>query len=732
MNPLYENNYNLKKSFLQAEDKSIEEKKVEKPSLRWLLPKLREEILKKGAEKIEKAEKRTVEASEGKISSIKAKTLGQPSQNPVGIVSVPHHVLRSSLQRQVPIDFEDFVKEIENAKSNCKGPPTLMKTFAQILDKLLKEIDDIYKKVELSPQEKSEQAYRLTLQVIGDLNSKPALKKLKFDLSGLQNITSPISQEESDKIPSLYNKEEIANQLRIELQRLKEKDRKGRKEIISFLKELYSSSDPFIYKESLVNKVNSSESDIPNHLIDVLKKILTNKSMEYVSTLDLQSYLGKRTIIRKLNEELNKYSNQDYVIKSGIENIREILAGRLLEELGMNDYFLPKTYLSLPHTEIEARQGSIRADEGVIGSKFLENENISSLKAAWHLYLKAKQDLEMALFLNKTAETIEDLRNKLEEAAQKVEEQGGTNSIPIHVLVTSLLGGFDDHISQYIKVDEELINIDFARFLSPSMAMKKTIRTRLENEIITEIETFFTFRSVFYDHPFADQPLPAKLVKTIKEWDLESLIKSLKDMVGDPMIFSKAMKEIETFIREINLSRENLEELKKLCDRHHIPYAQESTSKQLFELLKNKAEQKQMEYQRICFDKIHPQAFDGLEQRLRILKDYVENTEEPTAKEAFARMHPDIMPFMKVLARLVTGPGEAISINFGEKKVRLRALEEIIKMAETNTNSEGEKLATPEEIKAMKESLARLQENAAKAKEIRLTMNLNLFDEFKE
>lgn len=305
---------------------------------------------------------------------------------------------------------------------------------------------------------------------------------------------------------------------------------------------------------------------------------------------------------------------------------------------------------------------------------------------------------------------------KLKEAEAKLLSEASIVDIQTHVISDLCLDAYDSHSKQYLLQDGRLINIDFARFLSPHETMKDA------DKIIP------TFRSCLLDHPASSRPIDAQLLATIKQWDVGEIEAKWRSegLIGDEQLFQEAQEKLELLNKMKNIGPKiplellrryhNLLELEKPIEDYH-------DKEELRNDILKEVDKRYSELKKVCYAQIHPQAFEEFKTRLHSLQAYVQECEQgnklPTLAEAFDKMYPDLSIFHQVLGRYETNPGDSLAImrNFvGD--LNPRTLDSILDSAETYH------LATTEEMEKMKSSLALMRERSPPLDEILTTCDM--------
>lgn len=701
-----------------------------KPTLKWLPSALKLNLQKRHIAYIKKEHEKAVDTK--RTTPVLPAVIAIPmdkTQNPIGIVTVPLVIPRSLLTSEITLSFDHIVKVIDNVHTGTTGREREKNLQIKRFLELKNEIKAVYSQTDLSPSKKQEEMFRIidayiekNKHLTQKLISPTAAENLTLIKKNLQNLVSKIEDSQLENFPLKYNTQEILNHLRIGLERL---GPENNEKILDFIREMNAIPEHFMDKKEFFEKIdqliiqkegiseeNTRERAQLDNIINLLIYITTSpkgpnfpKLQEYASSADLETHLvnfpQKKEIISRMAARFADLP--EYVIKLGKEGQREELGGVIVEKLGLNSFIAPKTSVSMGGTAIK----NIKVKDAIVSRLISEGESLDNHYKLWIDYGAAKQNYTLAKFLNSPEKVLLKYQRKFEELSDKLAELGGRESVGELSTISALTGGFDDHLLQYFLTNKNFMHIDFSRFLTPSVVERNK-------------EIYYNFRSALIDHPFAEDPLPQHVIETIKNWNEKAILESLQEYVGKEERFKEAHDTISSLYEDLSGLDKN-ENLMAACLKHGIPYdIQEDQRNATIEHLKQVCAQKFNATQKECFAKIHPKAFGEFTKRLHALKEYVDRESSPTAKGAFEEMHPEIVPFFRVLSRAEGSPGE--TIYFQTVPLSLRSLDSILKKGQTEIGPETlqkmgldptipKKFASEDEIRQMEEILITMRTN---------------------
>lgn len=571
-------------------------------------------------------------------------------------------------------------------------------------------------------------------------------------------------------VKSYYNKDELLNDLQIKMN------------LMNLAKENGEEKDSIL---TVINKVKAC----PDQYLETSQlrvgwlKLMDLKT--YVSSTEFIAANNNEQVAQELIEQIAKSAKmaaRKFVFKTGIENIRELLAGKLIASLGLSKPLVPKsevklkgaTFKNVKNPEgiasvflagtlyqtvlwdsfIKAKKEFAREEyscdkktlqtrnqvkkiqtelKSRIDKHLYENEELNNELKKFSIFNwkgKAKINAQLAHNkmlikackedLKKINSELKDLNNSLPEdfiraeityegAKEDIMALGGNNQISQHVLTDLLFCSSDSHGNQYIFIDGEILNIDFARFMAPHEAVIK--------DEGTQQRVFLVLKSFFLDHPQSERPFSQQDINTILSWDLDQIEREWRKdgLIGEEAKFDEYEKKLKSLRDEyIGLDKLNYHALKKKCNENHINAIGKGVGWMKKKLgLKVYGEIEKIRKESFC--QVHPKAFQNFKIRADALQKYLEDCKQkkvpPSLKGALPYMYPLAMPFMKVIERLVTNP----SARFGQL-----SLNDILDHAKKNDS------ASPEEIKAMEDALAVYQTNAPPVTSLMSAMNVGL------
>lgn len=462
---------------------------------------------------------------------------------------------------------------------------------------------------------------------------------------------------------------------------------------------------PDVSRLGVLNRIERFKGEmIPVHDLENLiedkeiLKAITRNARKFVSSYDV---IAKNGNAKSVQEGLEKiYGNipassfgrvsptehmdrPGYAFKTGVENHREILAGKVLEMIGLSRFVARKAEVGLQGTQL----GKKKHPEG-IASKWLEDASALSKRIyeytdARHQILKGamlyggvdlqnelneldakisaleaekkllevdiededEKKLDAVIVQIREGNTLKDNLSRImrarsnidqiEEAVKAELEPESTNEL---ALIDMLMFAGDSHSLQYmVREGGEIECIDFARFLPPGVAYKKNVGIGKDEKY----ETVIPLRSALLGHPHCEDLIPDKILKKIKEWEPE---------------------EFEKLIREQGLVQSE-------------EYFQERMER--FEAAEDPEERARLREEMVQF--IHPNALSAMKQRMVRMKEYVQKERAPTIKGMFHHAEPQVARLLEIMERGVTTPALCCWIRLGDNGlVRPHTLEETV------------------------------------------------------
>ncbi len=275
----------------------------------------------------------------------------------------------------------------------------------------------------------------------------------------------------------------------------------------------------------------------------------------------------------------------------------------------------------------------------------------------------------------------------------------------------ALCCSYDSHAAQFIQQADGLYSIDFARYFAPHEA------------VVTPTATFATFRSCLLDHPVADLPLSDEEIAQSLNYDMHKIESEWQaaGILGNAQEFDEAARQISSLKALRDLAGTNSREANlQLAVDFKMNLESSLTDERLQRRVAAFFVKKIEKWQSACFRQIHPKAFLRLKMRIDARQNYLRAQlaagRPATRKEAMHAEYPTLSPFIKVLERLTGSPFEDLGISVAKGKAELRSLESIIGEAERHS------MATPEELKEMREALAQIRREGCSNAELSTTM----------
>lgn len=169
-----------------------------------------------------------------------------------------------------------------------------------------------------------------------------------------------------------------------------------------------------------------------------------------------------------------------------------------------------------------------------------------------------------------------------------------------------------------------------------------------------------------------------------------------------------------------------------LYRKYNLPFNPSKSRAELISDLRDHFSHENQKTVEAGYDKIYPQAFLQMKQRILAVQEYFRKEPNATMQGAFAVMYPRLVPFMRVLARMEQNPADTIGRgrDFADQE---KAQGYVVGGVESNRSLEGiivqaKKLGRikPEEVQELEEALAAIRKESASASMVRFTMGLNL------
>ena len=482
------------------------------------------------------------------------------SQNPITKIDTPAYLRKNTISTLLSRPPEISLQKIKEAylaiyrkTPGAREKNTLAAVGTEIFTMFEKSPEPPAEKVAKAVERlKHEQEIDIETLTFHGFTKEEAKEKFGHWTGVIEALEQFIVRPSLENIPVQYDKTEVINSLRLQLSRLTTKEDPAPLE--NAIRALNAYPDLFIDRNLLVTLPGAD-----------LKKFEKNLN-EYVSTSDFLIHnpmKSAKNIVENLS--MDKLADQPgFAFKVGLENTRELLAGSILGNLGLDKYVVEKTELTLPGAEL----AGIKIPKGIAG-KWLEGGREFPIKE-WKALMKARQELAVAKFKQKPTDILE---QRVKEAEQKILSAGGLESIHRHVLIDSLLCSYDSHPDQYMQMpDGQFYNYDFARFFAPS------------STLVREGFTHATLRSAFLDHPAMNLPMKSELVETIKSWDIGKIEKDFNaaGLLANADFFEWAQKRINEFSTDRSSAlKPERALLEDLCRKYGIEFSDRDAEKEL-------------------------------------------------------------------------------------------------------------------------------------------------------
>jgi hypothetical protein len=708
------------------------------------------------------------------------------SQNPVAWLQDTHFIPRDRVKKIKLLPYE--AKDVESEKSKIINyiRKKYIKTeeMSAVFNKFLESANNLEGSQNATPYEKLTLFLRVLNEKILAMRGRKENEKIPYlELKiKLRRIQGYINQN----VKIRYQKDEVISKLRLlsiyidaraPIKINSETDISFNNQIFKNLKPKHlhgilkalETGLPFISKRDLVNLLNRK--DFPEELYSLTLKDLT----EYVSSHELlinnsNSFSLATQLEIAAEESIPNFAYAEkagFVVKTGEENLRELLAQSLLTSLDLDQYVLTKVPTCLPQVMLDGKMDP----KGMISGKWLDKAiPLSKLELSLyiHLHYSLKCLTEILLFLNNCSTKIElnekldvaeidqlkimnvnvnhnlsknlglvisDTRMKIMEIKIEITKQEkeimgflGVKDrealqyfdeiVREYALMDLVFTSVDSHQDQYLFFKGIPYCVDFARFLPLSPVY-----------LADNNEVRVCFRSFFLDHPACSQPMSSAMKDKIKSWNIEELevLYRNQNLIGDISEFNKYSEElawIKTKLMEIKAFTKQLDESKgsEICLEISQKYEftlKGSLNDQIFQV-EEKLYKRIDGIHLINFPYVHPQAFEDFKKRLYELQNYITKIAEPTLQEAFGILYPDIDLFKRVLNHWEIQPALKIGMKKNESgKFVLESLENII--------AEAQRRGLEELIPEMKLALERLRSKAVPF--IQLALSMTLYEE---
>lgn len=526
----------------------------------------------------------------------------------------------------------------------------------------------------------------------GSMWDKIASALEQVDVAALKNDV------QTDQVPKQMKKDDVLSSMRVLLQSAVDKGESQEKidNLSNAIHNIQSTKGDYIavssVKEALTDVVSEKE----------LSYVMKNQT--FVSSSDIRMFNPGNPAVEKGVKGLEdrKFAGHPgFAFKLGTENHREVLAGKMLGVMGMNQFVMPKLEVKFE----QAKLGTDLSPDGIAG-KWLEDAEDLGLDR-WDRVGSAKKDLEAARFRGEDTGPAE---AALASAMQPFEEMGGTESVQNLALLDALFCSYDSHQLQFKHKDGQWQCFDFARFLAPSETFK-----RGDN-------VYATMRSTFLDDPRCDATMNESLVNDIKGWDIDGMEKQMQaeGLIGTVEEFQQAEQELNSIQSDSSrLSSLDETQVKEMCGKYGITVKDGDSVSDLKGRLATKFSERKEEIKSTIYKKVHPEAFEKMKGRMIALQKYVNESENPTVSGAYEKMYPQLSLFSKVLGRMESHPNLSLGIVRDQGSLRQRNLEEIIK------NAESTGMASKDELAQMRAALDEYIKTSPDSSRLATTMDLS-------
>lgn len=204
-----------------------------------------------------------------------------------------------------------------------------------------------------------------------------------------------------------------------------------------------------------------------------------------------------------------KFASAAYAYKSGVENLRELIAELIWSPFGFADYLAAKVRIDLPDCEFYPPTGFQNPIIAGIGSRWIEGSPLNDDKVTAFSQVLTK-------FANGKATKEEVIFNAFNSCNHRNPVDANNLSAQVHAFMDLVLCSFDSHLGQYVAVNGKAICFDYARFLPPAIAYKGS-----------NGKTYALLRSIFLCHPAAHWPIEDELIAIITKLDMDAVTEAL-------------------------------------------------------------------------------------------------------------------------------------------------------------------------------------------------------------
>lgn len=327
------------------------------------------------------------------------------------------------------------------------------------------------------------------------VNSKYSADKLSKKMDEMKQIGDVLAQSHV-----YFDKDEVLSQLRTKLDlslspiTIGSEEDPNKKSTISESKSttipkplnLVSKDDTDLLYEAIIKIKNQSSTHLSMSDLESLgiSKYMNMKNMNpLVSSLEFTSKSGKPA--DKLLDQIIKNSVEmatpTYVLKTGAENLREILAGKVLSSLGLDFFVLTKHEIALAGT-------SHKGSEEMIGSRYLEGSTdfeTDDREIAWTNFSDAKKNI--ALYEHQIENMSTETKNKISEIEKKIqnlEEEQNKSKAEIEKIEKNENEQINEEMKVYSKLQADLeeCNNKMKEAEEAKIEAQQEVRSMMEND----------------------------------------------------------------------------------------------------------------------------------------------------------------------------------------------------------------------------------------------------------
>jgi len=615
---------------------------------------------------------------------------------------------------------------------------------------------------------------RLIKDKIKNADRRSPLKKENEAIKNLDEIIKSmgafIDLEPAENMKTFYNKDELVSQLQLNQNFTESLEDKG--------------------KVADVIRIVKAETGTFITLSDNLKNILDQNSIklsnlnEYASTVEFMKANSANEIkaadVIKNAVKVLGIQESTFAFKTGSENVKELLAGKLTSALTLATFLAPKEEHKMENASLSGQ-----INPRGIASRFLDDSTNFST-SEWEAVLQVEHELAVAEFhLSENPqdkdyqEKVLSLSTKLAENKRALREKEFESTLPASfasLLQLKKATADLDNAKQALKKspnDQKLSDEVVLKEQNLGGAKKKynievsTLKdgfkglSGVKEHVLTDLlfcaydshagqymvkngsafnidfarflapcevferngNLYPTLRTGLFDHPSSGEPLSANEIQKIQSWNIESIESQWKSegLVGSSEAFKEADKKITEYFDDLDKASSVNYNIKDLCLKYDVK-SENIQEGVLKKIVTDKIKQEMEGVREECFSQVHPEAFAAFKERVFGLQTYIKQCESentpPTLKGAFPLMYPNMAPFMKVMERLEVNPGSGISFAIKDGTMIQRSLTSIINDAKKAN------LVSEDEIKEMQSAIESYQKIDARKTSLQTTMSL--------